>query len=425
MKEIENTMTNFETLKGTKDTLPSEQLKINEILKVITKNFEKYGFRPFDTPLIEYLETLTNKYDDDAEIVQEIFKVTDRGDRKLGLRYDLTIPLCRFIASQKQLKLPFKRYAIGKVFRDGPIRVGRQREFMQCDADVIGVKGQESEAETLKMFFDTYKELGIKSVLEINNNKILRGAFLQEGFKEKDLDSLILSVDKLKKIGEKGVIDEIEKKGFKINEAKKVISILTSKDFKEIRKIAKNELLIEGIDELEKLAKLLKKLKVDFRINFSMSRGLNYYTGNIWEMYKQDLSSKADEVTSSIGSGGRYDKGIGNYIDDGREYPAYGVSFGIVPIFACLNNGEEKISNTQVIVAPLDENLIEIALKIANDLRKTQNVEICYDYKLKKAFDYAEYVGAKEIAIIGQKGVEKGVYTLRNLVSKKEKEVKI
>lgn len=407
----------FEVLKGTKDSIPSEQILLNKIQDTIRKNFEKYGFRPFDTPLIEYFETLSNKYDENSEIVQEIFKVKDRGDRNLGLRYDLTVPLCRFIASKKQLKLPFRRYAIGKVFRDGPIKVGRAREFIQCDADIVGIEGQNVEAETLEMFYNTYKELGINAVLEINNNKILRGAFLEQDFKEEDLDSLILSVDKLKKIGEEGVLNEIKEKGFDTSKAKKSIKVLSSKNFKEFK--TENQVLKEGLAELETLTKLLTKLNVNFRINFSMSRGLNYYTGNIWEMYDLD-----ENIKSSIGSGGRYDKGIGNYIGDGKSYPAMGVSFGIVPMMACLEE-ERKEGVSEVLVVPLDEELIESAFEIAKKLREKYNVEISYDFKLKKAFDYCDYLGTKKIAIIGKKDLENGEFTLKDLETKEEEKIKI
>ncbi len=161
MESIEKSMVQYEVLKGCLDSTSDIQIKLNKIQDVIRKNFELYGFRPFDTPIIEYFETLAGKYDEDSEIVGEIYKVKDRGERSLGLRYDLTVPMCRYVASQKQLKLPFKRYAMAKVFRDGPIKVGRQREFIQCDADVVGLTGQNCEAETLKMFYSTYCELGI------------------------------------------------------------------------------------------------------------------------------------------------------------------------------------------------------------------------------------------------------------------------
>lgn len=417
MKTNDITMTNFETLKGTTDFEPQDMIKINNVLKIITKNFEKYGFRPFDTPLIEYFNTLSNKYEKDSEIIQEIFKVSDRGNRELGLRYDLTVPLCRYIASKKQLKLPFKRYQIGKVFRDGPIKIGRTREFIQCDADIIGLNNIESEAETLKMFYDTYSELKIKSILELNNNKILRGALLQEGFKENELNSLVLSIDKLKKIGEKEVLEEINKKQLDFNKAKKSLEILNSNNFEEIKKLAKNEILIEGIEELENLTILLKELKVKFRINFSMSRGLAIYTGNIWEVY-----DTINKVSSSIGSGGRYDKAIGNYIGDGRDFPAFGISFGLVPILACLDE-QKSISQTNLLIAPLDENLIKKTFEIAEKLRKNNNVEICYDYKLKKAFDYATYIGAEKIVIFGKKDLENKQYTIKNLETKEEEKI--
>lgn len=418
MKDIENNMVKYEVVKGCLDSTSDIQIKLNKIQDVIRANFELFGFRPFDTPVIEYFETLAGKYDEDSEIVGEIYKFSDRGERKLGLRYDLTVPMCRYVASQKQLKLPFKRYAMAKVFRDGPIKVGRQREFVQCDADVVGLTGQDAEAETLSMFFYTYKELGIDAVLEINNNKILRGAFLQVGFTDKDLESLILSVDKLKKIGKQAVLDEIAEKKLSFENASLAIDILSSNSFEEINKVAKNDLLIEGITELSKLVSSLDVFSVGYRINFSMARGLNIYTGNIWEVY-----DKSGKVKSSIGSGGRYDEVIGNFAGDGRVLPAFGVSFGLVPIAACLAKKDEKseVSLTEVIVAPLDPELVVAAQKVAMSLRETGlKTEVCYDFKLKKAFSYSEFVTANKLVILGKKDVEAGVYTIRDLKTKEE-----
>lgn len=411
----------FETLKGTKDIEPKEQIILNNIINTIKKNFELYGFRPFDTPIIEFLDILTLKYDETAEIVQEIFKTTDRGNRELGLRYDLTTPLSRFVASKKQLKKPFKRYQIGKVFRDGPIKRGRVREFTQCDADIIGLKGIEPEAETLFMFYNTYKELEINAIIELNNNKILRGSFLQFGFEEKNLSDLILSVDKLKKIGEIEVLKEIKEKGLDYKKAKKAIDILSSNDFKELNQITTNEILKEGIEELEKLTKILNLLNVNYRINFSMSRGLDIYTGNIWEVYDLDRN-----ISSSIGSGGRYDKVIGDYIGDKKEYPAFGVSYGLVPIYTVL---EKKIIQkegiTKLLIVPLKQELTIKTLKIANEYRKKEiNTEIFYGYKLSKAFDYCDYLGIEELIVIGEKDIENKEYTLKNLKTKEETKIK-
>lgn len=414
-------MVKYEVLKGCLDSTSDIQIKLNKIQDVIRKNFELFGFRPFDTPVIEYFETLAGKYDEDSEIVGEIYKVKDRGERSLGLRYDLTVPMCRYVASQKQLKLPFKRYAMAKVFRDGPIKVGRQREFIQCDADVVGLVGQDIEVETLKMFYSTYVELKIDAILEINNNKILRGAFLQFGFDEKNLESLILSVDKLKKIGKESVLEEIKSKGLDSQKASLAIEILEVKTFDEIKSLATNDELVLGIEELEKLVSGLDLFEVNYRINFSMARGLNVYTGNIFEMYQQN-----GKVRSSIGSGGRYDKVIGDYAGDGRELPAFGVSFGLVPIAACLENKNEKadISLTEILVAPLDKELVIEAQKVAMSLREQGfNTEVCYDFKMKKVFAYCDFVTAKKLVVLGKKDIEAGAYSIKTLETREEEKV--
>jgi histidyl-tRNA synthetase len=414
---------NFEILKGTKDYFPKDQIKINFIIDKIKKNVEKFGFRPLDTPTIEFLETLTFKYDKDAEIVNEIFKVKDRGNRELGLRYDLTTPLSRFISQNRTIKKPFKRYQFGKVFRDGPIKKGRLREFIQFDADVVGVRGREIEAEMLLLFYNTYKDLKINAIIEINNNKILRGAFLQVGFLEKDLSSLILSIDKLKKIGINGVLTEIKEKGFDEKKAKEAINILNSKNFEEIETKSNNDLLKEGIEELKELTNLIKN-HVKYRINFSMSRGLDIYTSNIWEVYDLD-----ENISSSLGAGGRYDKVIGEYIGNNDEIPSVGISFGIVPIISVLEESkkiEEKEGLTDLLIVPLKKELFPICLKLSEKYRKlNRNVEIFYGYKLNKAFEYCDYLKIKEMIVIGEKDIKNKEYIIKNLENKKEKKEKL
>lgn len=410
---------NLEILKGTKDNLPYEQIKINKILEIMKKNFESFGFRPFETPLIEYFSTLAGKYDKDDEIVQEIFKLSDRGNRSLGLRYDLTTPLCRFVAqNSKNLKKPFRRYQIGKVFRDGPIKSGRLREFVQCDCDVVGESNIGVEAELMMLFFNTYKDLGINCVIELNNNKILRGAFLQCGFLEKDLQSLILSVDKLKKIGFDLVLKEIGEKGFDVDKAKLAINILSSKSFEQIKVLAENEILIKGIEELEFLVDLIGDV-VDFRVNFSMSRGLAIYTGNIWEAYDKD-----ERIASSIGAGGRYDKVVGDFLGKDEEFPSVGISFGLIPILEILDKSSDREGVTDVLIVPLEEDFVKESFRLAKILQKKSNVEIFYKFKLKKAFDYANYLGCEKIAILGKKDLENKVFTLKNIKTGFEEKVK-
>ena len=416
----------FETLKGTKDNEPQDEIQLQEVFSTIKQQFEKYGFVPFDTPMIEYLDTLTFKYDEEDEIVQEIFRITDRGNRKLGLRYDLTTPLSRYVASRPQLKKPFKRYQIGKVFRDGPLKKGRMREFYQSDGDVIGVEGRGIEAEMLDMFYSTYTQLGINTVIELNNNKILRGALLQVGCSEENLSSYILSIDKLKKIKEKGVIEEIKEKGLDEKKAKQAIEILTSKTFDELEEKATNELLKTGIEELKELIYLTERLSINTRINFSLSRGLDIYTGNIWESY--DTSNL---IPSSLGAGGRYDNVIAEYMEtssqDSNEdkVPAVGISFGITPILACIDKKEKKNSLTQLAIVPLKEDIVPIALQLAKKYReeKSINTEVLYEYSLKKAFKYTDFKQIEQLIVLGEKDIEKGKYILKNLKTKEEEEI--
>jgi histidyl-tRNA synthetase len=416
-------MTYFEILKGTRDYEGKDMILLNSIIDIIRESFEKYGFLPFDTPIIEYIETLTNKYDEDAEIVQEIFKLKDRGNRNLGLRYDLTVPLCRFIASKKQLSLPFRRYAIGKNFRDGPIKKGRLREFIQCDADVIGIKDIRIETELMEIFYKTYQKLGINSIIELNNNKILRGILKQLKFDEKNFSSIILSIDKLKKIGREGVIKEIKEKNIRCENIENVLELLFSNSFEKIEKIAKEKLLLEGIKELKELIRYLDKLEIKYRVNFSMSRGLNIYTGNIWEVYDLD-----ENVTSSIGSGGRYDSAIGNFIDNGKSYPAVGISFGIVPIMECISKIKGKKSLSDILINLLEEDfeLNLRAMEIANKLRdKGNNVEIYYANKIKKAFEYCDKMGIENIIVLGKRDLKGKSIILKNLKDKKETIIEI
>lgn len=415
-----------ETLKGTQDFDPKKSIEMNKVMDTIKKNFELYGFRPFDTPLIEYMETLTMKYEEDSEIVEEIFKVKDRGNRELGLRYDLTTPLCRYVASKPQLKKPFRRYHIAKVFRDGPLKKGRMREFYQCDGDVIGQEGQEIEGELLSLFYTTYKSLGIDVVLELNNNKILRGSLLEFGANEEDLSSYILSIDKLKKIQKEGVLKEIEEKNLDTQICSNAIDLLSSKSIEILKESSSNELLKEGVDELSTLVTLLDFQKVPYRLNFSLSRGLDIYTGNIWESY--DLSNS---VTSSLGAGGRYDKVIGEYMALAKGnnevtelVPAVGISFGLVPIMSVLESNETSIQKeglTTTLIVPLSQDCVSKAFQIANKFRnKNINTEIFYGYSMKKAFKYCDYLGVENIVILGEKDIEKNTYVLKNLKSKEE-----
>ena len=198
-------------LKGTFDFLPKEQIVRNQIMNTLRTNFEKYGYLPLETPILNYYDLLAYKYDSDAEILSEIYKLKDQGDRNLGLRYDLTVPFCKVIALQKELRLPFRRYEIGKVFRNGPVKLGRTREFYQCDIDVVGIDNRYIEAEQILMAIDTYQELGISVFVKYNNRKLMTGLIKEVGIPESKVNSVIGVIDKLEKISQEELIASLKK----------------------------------------------------------------------------------------------------------------------------------------------------------------------------------------------------------------------
>ena len=195
----------LQNVKGSMDYLPQEQMIRNKIINILSNTFEEYGYLPLETTTICYYDLLASKYAGGAEILKEVYKLNDQGERNLALRYDLTVPFAKVIAMNKGLNLPFKRYEIGKVYRDGPVKVGRAREFYQCDIDVCGIEGQYVEAELMSLAVSGYKKLGININIEWNNRKFLSGIISLCGIKEEYISNVILSVDKLAKIGEKGV----------------------------------------------------------------------------------------------------------------------------------------------------------------------------------------------------------------------------
>ena len=187
-------------LKGTNDFLPSSQVVRNKIINILRANFEKYGYMPLETPILNYYDLLSYKYEDNAEILSEIYKLTDQGGRDLGLRYDLTVPFCKVIGLNKDLRIPFRRYEIGKVFRNGPVKLGRTREFYQCDVDVVGIDNRYIEAEQILMAINTYKELGIDIIVKYNNRKLMSGLIKEVGIDDKLVASVIGVIDKMDKI---------------------------------------------------------------------------------------------------------------------------------------------------------------------------------------------------------------------------------
>ena len=323
-------------VKGTVDSLPSKEIIRRKVVNTLTDTFEKYGYLPLDTSILCYYDLLASKYSGGSEILKEVYTLKDQGDRTLGLRYDLTVPFSKVISinAGKTINLPFKRYEIGKVFRDGPVKTGRAREFYQCDVDVCGIEGSFIEAEMLMMTIECYKKLGIEVYVEINNRKLLEGFIISAGISDELKSKVILSVDKLAKIGEKGVKEELS--GYDISDDKldKLFGYFKC-SIEELDDLdIQNEAFLQGKEEIKELFNYIKKLNlIECRFTPYLARGLEIYTGTVWEVF-----DKKQRLTCAIGGGGRYDKIITNFIDDGNIYPAVGISFGLVPICEILEN---------------------------------------------------------------------------------------
>lgn len=354
------------------------------ISKTLQETFEKYGYSPLETSILCYYDLLALKYDDDNDILKEIYKVSDQGNRNLALRYDLTVPLARYIARNKNIKLPYKRFEIGKVFRDGPIKKGRTREFIQCDVDSVGIEGQMIEAELIAIFVEGYKKLGIDIVIKYNNRKLMNGIIEACNINKEKIREVITIIDKFEKLSKQELKQEFNKIELKENQVQNLYKYLKM-ELDELSNTFKDTLNInikEGLNELKELKQYIQELNLNKYVTFSptLARGQEYYTGTVFEVYVADGSIK-----SSIGGGGRYDNMIGEFINDGKNYPAVGISFGLDVIFEILKEKQTYLDNTEVFIIPMGNNFL--SLKLAEELRKNKiNVDVeMTNLKLKKA----------------------------------------
>lgn len=401
----------LQNLKGTVDYLPKEQLIREKIFSTLKGVFEKYGFLPLDTAILCPFELLSSKYAGGAEILKEVYKLKDQGDRDLGLRYDLTVPFSKTIAANQNITLPFRRYEIGKVFRNGPVKLGRLREFYQCDIDVCGIEGRFVEVEFFQMALEGYNKLGLDVEIKWNNRKYLSGIIQEAGIDEDLSSKAILALDKLEKIGQK----EVEKELFEIgclNESVEKLFKLLGMELNEVEKVASCELLKEGISEVQEIQKIIGELELkDCVFSSTLARGLEIYTGTVWEIF-----DKTGKIKSSLGGGGRYDKIIGKFIDNGTEYPALGMSFGIEPIYALLEEKETDQSRIDLLIFAFDLNskILEIASKF-----RAQGVNVIVDYKnkkLKKALEQANAQKIPYVAIIGEDEIKENKIAVKNMI---------
>ena len=407
-------------VKGTFDYLPKEMSLRNKIIGILRSNFERYGYLPIETPKLNYFDLLSYKYSDDAEILNEIYRLKDQGDRDLGLRYDLTVPFCKVVGMNKNLSMPFRRYEIGPVFRNGPVKLGRTREFYQCDVDVVGIDNRYIEAEQILMAINTYKELGIDIYVKYNNRKLMSGLILYAGINEDKIDSVIGVIDKKEKISNDDLINMLIDLDISMESINKLLDLF-NKDLNDYQSLD-NDLIKEGLSEILELNDYLEKLNIidDCIFTPTLARGLSIYTGIVFEFY-----DKKERLNCAIGAGGRYNKIITNFVNNGNTYPAVGLSFGLEPIFVILSNEEKVNSLIDIYMVPLDTNVETLVL--ANEFR-SKGIKVLIEMnkkKIGKCFEYAERENIKYVMIIGNNEIESNIFKIKDMEKKEEYSLKV
>ena len=421
------------TLSGFMELLPNEQVLFNQMQDKIRASYEKFGFLPIDTPVIESSEVLLAKAGGETE--KQLYTFT-KGDSNLTLRFDLTVPLAKYVAEYyNQITFPFRRYQIGKVYRGERAQRGRFREFYQCDIDIIG-DGELNiinDAEIPAIMYETFMSLGLENLsIHINNRKILNGLFKEADVEDKSVD-IMRTIDKIEKIGKETVI-AIFKDDYNMTDE----SIETIINFIEINgttdeKLSKlkelgieNELYKLGVEELEEVIKHIRLFNVPdecFEIDLSIARGLDYYTGTVYETFLNDYKS-----IGSICSGGRYNDLAGYYTD--KNLPGVGMSIGLTRLFFILNDigliKADKKSISDVLVISMVEDLSK-SIEIANILRNAGiNTEIYFDNKkIKAKFKYADKLQIPYVIVIGEDEIKSGKFTMKNMIDGTQEQLEI
>lgn len=420
------------TLPGFMELLPSDQILFNQIKNTIANSYENFGFLPLDTPIIELSEVLLAKAGGETE--KQIYRF-EKGDSDLSLRFDLTVPLAKYVAiNYNELTFPFKRYQIGKVYRGERPQKGRFREFYQCDVDIIGDNELNivHDAEIPNIIYTTFKSLGFNDfTIHINNRKILNGLFSMLGLTEISVDVMRI-LDKIDKIGLEAMISEFEK----INVSKEAIDKIT--EFISIEGTAdekleklklldsSNELYVLGISELEQVVSNMRLLGLPdthFMIDLTIARGLDYYTGTVYETFLNDYKQ-----IGSVCSGGRYDNLAEFYTD--RKFPGVGISIGLTRLFYKLNElnviESKNKSITKVLVISMDSDITP-CLPVASKLRSAGiNTEVYMeDKKIKAKFKYADKLQIPYVAVIGESEIATNTISLKNMITGDQEQISV
>ncbi|MCD6409814.1 MAG: histidine--tRNA ligase [Candidatus Verstraetearchaeota archaeon] len=403
--------------RGMRDFLPEEMLLRRGVIEKIREVFESFGFGELDTPAMEHWEILSAKCGE--EVLEQIYAFEDKAGRRLGLRFDLTVPLARVAVMNPGLPKPFKRYAIGKAWRYEEPQSGRLREFLQADADIVGCPYMDADAEVLAVAVEALKKLGLPDFeIRLNNRKVLEGLAREAGVPEgRELDAF-RALDKLDKIGVEGVLEEFEARGLGRSVGEEMLNLAASGGEEVLaeaeKRLAKHEVAAEGLRELREILELAEAYgyKNSIVVDLSLARGLDYYTGPIYEVKVKTYAA------GSVAGGGRYDKLI--EILGGPPTPATGISLGVERIVEVLKEargGGGRKTKTQVFVAVTDPTLRSEAIKVARELRSRG---VCCELdlmqrRLSRQLEYADSKGIPLAVIVGRRELERGLFTLKDL----------
>ena len=411
------------TLPGFMELLPKDQILFNKIKDTIRKTYESFGFIPIDTPLIERSEILLAKGGGETE--KQIYRFT-KGDTDMALRFDLTVPLARYVAQHfPNLTFPYRRYHIGKVYRGEKSQRGRFREFYQCDVDIIG-NGKLSvvyDAEIPSIIYATFRNLGFEDfTVKINNRKVLNGFFASLNISS--TVDVLRSIDKLEKIGDRGVRAELKELGLPESIVDRILRFIKiqGSDGEKLEALKAldiaNEIFREGIEELETVIDYVKSFGVpekNYMIDLTIARGLDYYTGTVYETFLDDYPE-----IGSVCSGGRYDNLAEFYTT--QKLPGVGISIGLTRLFyqlkeAGLLEGDAPSTLTKVLVVPMDETCNEYSIKVANILREEGIVSEVHfeEAKVGKKLNYANKLDIPYVILIGEDEIRRQMVSLKDM----------
>ena len=420
------------TLAGFMELLPNEQILFNQMKEKIEKTYQRYGFLPLDTPIIELSEVLLAKAGGETE--KQIYRF-EKGDTDLSLRFDLTVPLAKYVAKNYgNLSFPFRRYQIGKVYRGERAQKGRYREFYQCDIDIIGDGELDiiNDAELPSVIYTLFKELGFDDfTIKINNRKLLNGLFESLSQNIESIEILRI-IDKIEKIGKEAVISELEKLRLNNEDINKIIKFIeidgtTDEKLEKIENLKiKNETYKNGLNEIKEVIKYVRIFGIpeqNFSLDLTIARGLDYYTGTVYETFLNNYRE-----LGSVCSGGRYEN-LAEYYTD-KKLPGVGISIGLTRLFYKLNElniiKAEKKSISEILIVPMMEDL-QKPIEIANTLRSAGiNTEIYLNNKkLKAKMKYADKLQIPYVMVIGEDEINSNIFKIKNMESGEEKTIKM